>query len=63
MFIWLQLFLIDPCPNNDKLVLNCFNDIIIDFISSNEISCQGIRGIENFYLFNGIKYLLISKGT
>ena len=41
-------FFIVLCPHKDKLVLHCFNDILIDFMSKNEIlSCKNLRN-ENF---------------
>ena len=36
----LQLFLIALCAHKDKLVLHCINDILMDFLSMNEILCH-----------------------
>ena len=59
----LKLFLIDLCPHKDKLVLYCIDDILIDFWVGMKFHAIRGRGIENFYLFKGIKSLSISQGT
>ena len=59
----LQLFLVDLCQHKNKLVLHCYNNKLIDFLSRNEISCHKNLEIENFYFFKGIKCLSISQGT
>ena len=58
-----QLFLIDLCTHKDKLVLHCINDILMDFLSMNEISCHKNLRTKNFYLFKGIKCLSIGQET
>ena len=46
----LQPFFSCSCPYNDKLVLHCINDILMDFLGSNEISYHRIWRIESFFI-------------
>ena len=45
----LQIFLIVLCPHEDKLVLRCIKDIIMDFLSRKKFNAIRIREIESFY--------------
>ena len=44
----LQLFLIDVCPNKDKLVLHCINYTLIDFLVGMKFHATRILGIKHF---------------
>ena len=55
VFFILQLFSILLFPHKDKLVMHCINDILMNFLSSNEISCH--RNLKNLEFLIILRYI------